>query len=118
LLAGLEKIGDFVFPGVEDGKPLSNMAMLVLLQKRMGRADLTVHGFRSTFREWSAEVSNYPHELAEAALAHTIEDPTEAAYRRGDMLAKRAKMMESWSMYCSQTSTGKVIPMAENRVAR
>ena len=66
----------------------------------MNRADITVHGFRSTFRDWAAEVSSYPREVAEAALAHVITDKTEAAYQRGDLLEKRRQMIQDWSDYC------------------
>lgn len=89
-----------VFPGAKEGKGLSNMAGLKLLQ-RMG-LDVTVHGFRSTFRDWAAEQSNYPREVAEAALAHVLKDKTEAAYQRGDLFAKRAKMMDAWANYCGR----------------
>ena len=75
------------------------MAMLNLLQKHMERPDLTVHGFRSSFRDWAAEVSHYPRELAEAALAHVLTDKTEAAYQRGDLLEKRRAMMQEWADY-------------------
>ena len=78
---------------------MSNMAMLQLL-RRMGRADLTVHGFRSTFRDWAAERTNYPREVAEMALAHTVSDKVEAAYRRGDLFEKRRRMMEEWQRFC------------------
>jgi integrase len=78
---------DLVFPGDRRGKPLSNMAMLMRL-RRMGRGDLTAHGFRSTSRDWAAERTNLPREVAEAALAHVIGDRTEAAYRRGDPLTR------------------------------
>lgn len=88
----------FVFPGPRAGTPLSNMAMLKLL-KRMQRTDLTVHGFRSTFRDWCAETTNYPRDVAEMALAHTIKDNAEAAYRRGDMFEKRARLMADWCAY-------------------
>lgn len=91
--------GDFVFPGGKVKKPMSNMAILALL-KRMGRADLTVHGFRSTFRDWAAERTNYPREVAEMALAHTVSDKVEAAYRRGDLFEKRRRMMAEWARYC------------------
>jgi integrase len=94
-LAPLRRSDGFVFPGMKAGKPLSNMGMLTTLA-RMGRSDLTVHGFRSTFRDWVAERTNFPGEVAEAALAHTIENATEAAYRRGDLLEKRRKLMEAW----------------------
>jgi integrase len=80
--------GDFVFPGGKRGKPLSNMAMLAVL-KRIDRGDLTNHGFRSSFRDWAAERTNFPREVAEMALAHTVGDKVEAAYRRGDLFQKR-----------------------------
>jgi integrase len=77
------------------------MAMLMLL-RRMGRADLTAHGFRSTFRDWVAETTAYPGDLAEMALAHTVSDKVEAAYRRGDMIEKRRRMMEDWAEFCGR----------------
>ena len=85
-----------VFLGTREGKPLSNMALLMTL-RRMNRADLTAHGFRSTFRDWAAETTNFPREAAEAALAHTIGDKVEAAYRRGDLFEKRRKLMDAWA---------------------
>tara|TARA_R110000850_G_scaffold277140_1_gene423475 strand:- start:15440 stop:16210 length:771 start_codon:yes stop_codon:yes gene_type:complete len=88
-----------VFPGVRDHKPLSDMTLTAVL-KRMERADITVHGFRSTFRDWAAEVTHYPREMAEMALAHTVSDQVEAAYRRGDMFEKRRKMMADWDAFC------------------
>ena len=93
------RTGDFVFPGRKKDTPLSNMAMLQLL-RRMKRADLTGHGFRSTFRDWSAECTAYPGEVAEAALAHIVGDKVEAAYRRGDLFEKRRRMMIDWAKYC------------------
>ena len=81
------------------GQPLSNMALLSLL-KRMGRTDLTAHGFRSTFRDWAAERTNYPRDVAEMALAHAVSDKVEAAYRRGDLFEKRRRMMDEWARYC------------------
>ncbi|MGF6410715.1 integrase [Paraburkholderia sp. MM5482-R2] len=81
---------DFVFPGWKAGTGLSNMAMLQLLRKA-GYPELTVHGFRSTFRDWCAEITAYPRELAEAALAHTLSNKAEAAYFRSDMFEKRRK---------------------------
>jgi integrase len=77
----------------------------------MGRDDLTVHGFRSTFRDWASEVSTFPSEVAEAALAHVVADKTEAAYRRGDLFEKRRKLMQSWAAYCSRASGGSVAHM-------
>lgn len=88
-----------VFPGRKPTNPLSNMALLMTL-RRMARGDLTAHGFRSTFRDWCAEATDYPREIAEAALAHTLKDKTEAAYQRGDLLQKRRKLMADWSAFC------------------
>ena len=107
--------GAFVFPGGKIGKPLSNMAMLALL-RRIGRGDLTAHGFRSTFRDWAAEQTTYPREVAEAALAHTLRDKVEAAYRRGDLFEKRRRLMDAWAEHCAQPSVprqakGKVVPI-------
>jgi integrase len=90
---------DYVFPGWKRSKPLSNSVMLKLV-KRMGRDDLTAHGFRSTFRDWAAERTSYPREVAEMALAHTVSDKVEAAYRRGDLFAKRRRLMEEWAKHC------------------
>ena len=88
------------------------MAMLVLL-RRMGRGDLTGHGFRSSFRDWCAEQTNFPGEVAEMVLAHAVGDKVEAAYRRGDLLEKRRQVMDEWSRYCSSSpdDRGKVIPL-------
>jgi integrase len=90
---------DLVFPGNRRGKPLSNMSMLMML-RRMGRSDLTAHGFRSTLRDWAAERTNFPREVAEAALAHVVGDKVEAAYRRGDLFEKRRRLMDAWATYC------------------
>jgi integrase len=105
---------DFVFPGGRFAQPLSNMAMLKLLG-RMGRDDLTVHGFRSTFRDWASERTNFPSEVIEMALAHTIESKTEAAYRRGDLFEKRRRLMHQWATFCTtapvQEQKGNVTPL-------
>jgi integrase len=112
-LISTETLGDddFVFPGGRSGQPLSNMAMLKLLG-RMGRDDLTVHGFRSTFRDWAAERTNFPNEVIEMALAHTIESKTEVAYRRGDLFHKRRRLMEAWAEYVARACTsGSVVAL-------
>jgi integrase len=101
---------EFLFPGGKMGKPLSNMAMLAVL-KRMERGDLTAHGFRSSFRDWAAERTNFPHEVAEMALAHTVSDKVEAAYRRGDLLQKRRQIMEAWARFCAAPAAGQVVPL-------
>jgi integrase len=90
----------FVFPGQKKERPLSNMVFLQLL-KRMKRTDLTAHGFRSTFRDWAAERTAFSRDVAEMALAHTIGDKVEAAYRRGDLFDKRREMMETWATFCA-----------------
>lgn len=90
--------GDYVFPGGRYKKPLSNMAMLQLLV-RMKRDEITVHGFRSTFRDWAGETTHYPREVCEAALAHGIKDKAEAAYARGDLFNKRAALMQDWATF-------------------
>jgi integrase len=94
---------EFVFPG-RKGSTLTNMACLAVL-KRMGRADLTVHGFRSTFRDWCSESTDYPRDVAESALAHAIGDKVEAAYRRGDLMEKRRALMSDWAVYCETVRT-------------
>ena len=94
-----------VFPGgKKEGAPLSNMACLSLL-KRMGRADLTVHGFRSTFRDWAGENTAHPREVIEHALAHGLKDKAEAAYARGSLLDKRRVLMNDWAAYCASPYT-------------
>jgi integrase len=80
--------------------PLSQMALLMLL-RRMGRGELTVHGFRSTFRDWAAERTAFPAEVAEMALAHTVGDKVEAAYRRGDLFEKRRQLAAAWATFCA-----------------
>ncbi len=99
ILDDLPREGDMVFPGARAGVGLSNMALLATL-RRMERADLTAHGFRSTFRDWAAERTAYASEVAEMALAHAIPDKTEAAYRRGDLFEKRRRLMDEWALYC------------------
>jgi len=91
---------NYVFPGGKDGKPLSNMAMLTAL-KRMKRDDLTAHGFRSTFRDWAAEMTDYPSEVVEMALAHVVGNKVEAAYRRGDLFEKRKGLMGDWEKFAA-----------------
>lgn len=90
----------FLFPGGKRGKPLSNMAMLKLLQ-RMGRGDLTVHGFRSTFKDWCHEVTDFQTEVIEKALAHAIDSKVEAAHRRGELFAKRRQLMEARAQFAT-----------------
>ncbi len=102
ILKALEigKAGAYLLPGREDGKPLSNMAFEMLL-RRMGGGDFTVHGMRSAFRDWAGEETEFPRELAEAALAHVVGGAVEQAYRRGDALEKRRRLMDAWAAYCA-----------------
>jgi integrase len=102
--------GDFVFPGGNANRPLSNMSLLMTL-RRMGHPDLTAHGFRSTFRDWCAERTNFPAEVAEMALAHTVGDKVEAAYRRGDLFEKRRDLAEAWARFCEGATQGVVVPL-------
>jgi integrase len=99
---------DFVFAGQKSGKPLSVMALLMLL-RHMKIEDATVHGFRSAFRDWAAECTHFANEVCEAALAHVIENKAEAAYRRGDLFDKRRKLMDAWAAYCANPKSGKIV---------
>jgi len=101
---------ELIFPAPRLGQ-LSDAALAAVL-KRMGR-DETVHGFRSTFADWASERTGYPSEVREMALAHTIADKTEKAYRRGDLLEKRRRLMADWANFCATPSsqTGQVIAM-------
>jgi len=114
ILRELPSEGEFVFPGRQPGTALSNMAMLQVLKRVLGRADLTTHGFRSTFHDWASETTGYPNEVVEMALAHAVGDKVEAAYRRGDLLEKRRRLMADWATYCQstpQSDANVVMPM-------
>ncbi len=111
------KAGAFVFPGQTRDKPLSNMAMEMVL-RRMQVEDVTVHGFRSSFRDWAGNVSNFTREIVETALAHVIGDKAEQAYRRSDALEKRRKLMEAWSAYCEPKASTNVVPMLKHRTLK
>jgi integrase len=105
LLEGLKREGDRVFP-------VSNMAMNMLL-RRMGKDNLTVHGFRSTFSDWCAEQTEFSSEVREMALAHVVGDKVEAAYRRGDMFEKRRQLAEDWARFCgSEPAESNVVRLA------
>jgi integrase len=111
----LERAGDpegFVFFGGKAGKPLSNMALLMTL-RRMGRDGLTAHGFRSSFRDWCSERTNFPAAVAELALAHTVGDKTIAAYSRSDLFERRRRLMNQWATFCNTTEE----PHEQSKVA-
>lgn len=101
-----------VFEGAREGRPMSDMTLTMLLRRM--KADCTAHGFRSSFRDWAAEATNFPRELAEAALAHAVEDKTEAAYQRSTMIEKRRKMMDAWASFCERGGS-KAVPTALKR---
>jgi len=105
LLAAAEKLSDggpYVFPGRSSSASMSNMVFLMLL-RRLNRRDITAHGFRSAFRDWAAETTNAPTEVCEAALAHTLRDKTEAAYRRTDLFERRRTLMDDWAAFAART---------------
>jgi integrase len=105
------RTGDFFFAGTKQGRPLSNMTLAMLL-RRMGYGHITAHGFRSSFRDWAAERTSFPREVAEMALAHKIPDAVEAAYRRGDLFEKRRRLMDAWSEFCAgKPATTEVVPL-------
>ena len=104
---------DWVFPGRQRGKPMSDMTLKAVL-KRMGRKDVTVHGFRSTFRDWAAERTNAPREIAELCLAHFVGNAVERAYRRSDLFDKRRDLMERWARFCCPASADVIEIGGEN----
>ncbi|WP_066548949.1 MULTISPECIES: tyrosine-type recombinase/integrase [unclassified Sphingomonas] len=110
IVEAMAKLGTegHLFPGAEKGKPLSSMAMAMLLRRM--KAEITVHGFRSTFRDWASETTGFPHEVCEIALAHSIGNKAEAAYRRGDLLEKRRYLMEAWAGHCFSKSEVETSP--------
>lgn len=99
----------YVFPGPEPKEPLSSMAMLTLLRRM--ESGITVHGFRSSFRDWASEATGFSHEVCEMALAHAIANQAEAAYRRGDLFEKRRKLMEAWAAYSTTPKSAKVVQL-------
>jgi integrase len=102
--------GKVLFPN-RKGQRLTTVAMLHILE-RMGRRDVTVHGFRSTFRDWAAERTNFPSEVVEMALAHAIGDKVEAAYRRGDLFDKRRRLMDAWAEFCEHGQvSAEIVPL-------
>ena len=118
ILRTIPKVFDnpYLFPGTRKARPLSNMALLQLMRgmeygPQGSRGNYVPHGFRSSFRDWSGEVSNFPRDVAEMALAHVIQNKVEAAYRRGDLFTKRTKMMQEWANYATR-------PLIDRKVAR
>ena len=116
LLEALEKREGHLFPGAKKDKPLSNMSMTMVLRK-LGHTDLTVHGFRSSFRDWAAEETHYPNIVAEQVLAHVIGNAAEAAYRRGDLLEKRRALMADWASFCTTQHAENIVPIKKSNTA-
>ena len=111
-----QRTGEFVFPGARAKRPLSNMALAMVL-RRMSRDEITVHGFRSTFADWAAESSSFPREVVEMGLAHALASKVEAAYRRGDLFDKRRQLMAAWAAYCTTDPAAKVVPRLRSSAA-
>ena len=110
---------DYVFPGRLEGRPIGDNTIWRLAKEAAG-SDITIHGLRSSFRDWAAERTSFPREVAELALAHSIPNAVEAAYRRGDLFEKRRKLMDAWAAYCAkiETDAGKVVALARARTPR
>jgi integrase len=108
-----------VFPGRLEGRPIGDNTIWRLAKEAAG-SDITIHGLRSSFRDWAAERTSFPREVAEMALAHAIPNAVEAAYRRGDLFDKRRKLMDAWAAYCAkvETDAGKVVALARARTPR
>jgi integrase len=118
--ATLEVLGELgaglIFSGMLTGRPVSDVALANCI-KRHTNMPATTHGFRSTFRDWAGDCTQFPREVAEAALAHTLDSKTEAAYRRSSALAKRRELMDAWAAYCMRADTGKVLAFARTQSA-
>ena len=119
LLKAMPDVGEHIFPGQRGDAPLSDMSLTAVL-RRMDRSDITVHGFRSTFRDWCAEsvANSFPREVCEHALAHSLPDKVEAAYRRGDLIEKRKVLMQVWADYCAKPAvSASVAPIRRDAAA-
>lgn len=119
-LAASKKTGrasPWVFPGQSANKPVSGGTLRTTLCDDLAREDLTIHGFRSTFRDWSAEETHYPRDVCEMALAHKIESDVESAYRRGDLLEKRRTLMADWASYVTTKPAANVVQLSDARAS-
>ena len=112
--AGKVRLNDYVFPGQKLGRPLSNMALLMLL-RRFEITDATGHGFRASFRTWAEEETPHPKHVAKMALAHELPSKVEAAYNRGDLFAKRRLLMDDWATFCTTPPAQKIVKLADRR---
>jgi len=117
IVSGIEKVGDYVFYGARPNRPISDNTMRKLLQQTLGYQDLVVHGFRSSFRDWCSEETHVPNIVAEMALAHSIDSKVESSYRRGDLFARRATLMQAWASYLSAGSRpASIVPFKSSEV--
>jgi integrase len=101
---------DYIFPGQKEGRPIGHNALWEMAKRASG-ADITVHGLRSTFKDWASECTSFPNEVSEMALGHTIRSAVEKAYRRGDLFEKRRRLMDAWAEYCGKQATSKVVAL-------
>jgi integrase len=101
--------GKYVFMGKSKDHPISNMAMLMTMRRL--KLSAVPHGFRSSFKDWCSETTNFPREVSELALAHGIEDKVEAAYRRGDLFGKRRALMDQWAKHCASPVKDNVVSL-------
>ena len=115
ILREMEKLrtSDFVFGGFKDNRPLGDVTVRAVLRE-LGVTDATTHGFRSSFRDWAGDETPAAHDVIEAALAHAIQNKTEAAYRRSDALGKRRALMDAWANYCGPV-VDKVVPLRQQK---
>lgn len=112
ILAAVPRVNEFVFPGFRQDAPINNISLGLILKKGLGRRDIVVHGFRSTFRDYCAERTNYPREIAEQALGHATGSAVELSYRRSDLLEQRRSLMEAYSRFATTPAAdATVVPM-------
>jgi integrase len=110
------RTGEFIFPGNRRGKPLSSMAIAMLL-RRMKAGKITAHGFRSSFRDWCADVAHAPREIAEACLAHSVGSAVERSYLRSDVLERRRPLLKAWAEYCEGRNVANVVAIGSRGAA-
>jgi integrase len=114
VLGEMPQVGRYVFPGQHSSKPISDSAIRTFVLRAMGycASDCTIHGFRSSFRDWAAECTTFANHVAEKALAHSVSSAVEAAYRRGDLFKQRSELMQAWADYCTkEPSAAKALPL-------
>jgi integrase len=116
LLGEPGEAGELIFAGAKPGRPMTDVSLAAVL-RRMGRGDLTIHGLRSSFRDWAGETTNHPREVVEAALAHRLKDKVEASYARGDLFTKRLALMTDWSTFLEAEPASVTVLVSPTRTA-